>query len=251
MTVRAALIVALLLPAAAFAEPTAVEVELSASREQVTGGRGDWRSAALEAVRRLGPRESLYGGVRRTERFRLQDAELFGGYAWPIGPGWNALLEASASGSHRVLPKHSIYGQLGRELEGGWVLSAGLRHSSFTLTDVRVLVLGAERYFADWRAGLTIFAGRPQGASTGVSARLALAHSYSDGSSVGVAAVVGRQVENAGPPVGVIANRVYGLSIGGRHWVNQNWALSWELATHEQGDLYRRRGLHLGLRHRF
>jgi hypothetical protein len=41
------------------------------------------------------------------------------------------------------------------------------------------------------------------------------------------------------------------LTLIGRHWLGKSWALSYELLAHEQGDLYRRRGLRLGVRYGF
>ena len=41
------------------------------------------------------------------------------------------------------------------------------------------------------------------------------------------------------------------ISIVGRHWLTPDWAIAWEIGTHEQGDLYRRTGGRLGLRYRF
>ena len=125
------------------------EVELGASRESLTGGRADWTSTSLEGVHRFGPRQTLYGGVRETERFSLRDTEVWAGYYHPLGEKWTALVEASASGQHNVLPKSSFYGQLSRQLPDGWGLSAGLRHSEYTLSKVNLLVLGAERYFGN------------------------------------------------------------------------------------------------------
>ena len=227
------------------------EVELGASRERLSGGRPDWTGLSLEGVHRFAPRQTLYGGVRETERFGLRDTEIWAGYYHPLAPTWTALVEASASGEHRVLAKHSLFGQLSKQLPGGWGLSAGLRHSEFTRSGVNVLVLGAERYWGNFRAGYNLYAGRPEGAQTGVAHRFSLNYYYGEGSTVGISATAGREVENAGPPTGIITTDVRNLTLTGRYWMTPDWALSWDLVAHEQGSLYRRQGFRLGLRHRF
>ena len=227
------------------------EVELGASRESLTGGRADWTSTSLEGVHRFAPRQTLYGGVRETERFSLRDTEAWAGYYHPLGEKWTALVEASASGQHNVLPKTSVFGQLSRTLPDGWGLSAGLRHSEYTASRVNLLVLGAERYFGDFRAGYTLYAGRPEGAQTGLAQRFALSYYYGEGSFAGISVTGGREVENVGPPVGVTSTNVRNLTLTGRHWFARDWGLSWDLVAHEQGSLYRREGFRVGLRYRF
>lgn len=232
------------------------EVELGASRESLTGGRQDWTGLSLEGLHRFAPRQTLYGGIRETERFGLRDTEVWAGYYHPLAPDWTGLVEASMSGEHNVLPKSSVFGQLSKQLAGGWGINAGWRHSEFTRSTVNLLVLGAERYFGtkgggDWRVGYTLYAGRPDGASTGLAQRVALNYYYGEGSTVGVAVTGGREVENVGPPLGVTSTQVRNLSLTGRHWLTQDWALSWDLGVQEQGTLYRREGFRLGLRYRF
>jgi YaiO family outer membrane protein len=260
MTARLSLLVLLLAPATAFSQASPAdgglrlrmsEVELGTSREHLSGGRADWTSTSLEGVHRFAPRQTLYGGLRETERFSLRDTEAWAGYYHPLARDWTALVEASSSPDHRVLAKYSMFGQLSRQLSDGWGLSAGLRHSEYTRSGVNLLVLGAERYWGDFRAGYNLYAGRPEGAQTGVAHRFTFNRYYGEGSSVGIAVTAGREVENVGPPTGITSTDVRNLTVSGRHWMTQDWALSWDLVAHEQGSLYRREGFRLGLRYRF
>jgi YaiO family outer membrane protein len=227
------------------------EIELGATHERLSGGRPGWRSLYLEGQHRLGERHAVYGGIRETERFNLGDTEVWAGYTRPFGPDWTALVEASASGSHRVLPKYSLFGQVSRRLAAGWSLNLGLRHSEYNLSGVNLLVMGGERYFGNWRAAYTLYNGRPEGASSGSAHRFALSYYYGERSSVGLAFTTGREVENVGPPLGITSTDVRNLTLAGRHWFTPAWALTWELLTQEQGTLYRRDGFRLGLRHQF
>lgn len=234
------------------AVPRSSELELGASNERLTGGRADWRSVYLEGAHTFAARRTLYGGVRQTERFELRDTEEWFGYSHPLDAAWTSLIEASASQQHQVLPRYSVFGQLAKQLGEGWGASFGLRHSEYNASGVNLLVAGAERYWGSYRGAYTLYAGRPEGAaSTGVAHRLQLNYYYGERSSIGVAAAAGREVENLGPAGGIVTTDVRSLSLAGRHWMTPEWALSWEVSAHQQGDLYRRQGIRLGARRRF
>ena len=74
---------------------------------------------------------------------------------------------------------------------------------------------------------------------------------YAERSSIGVAFTTGKEAENVGPPLGIVTTEVDSISLLGRHWLDARWAVTYELLAHEQGDLYRRRGLRLGVRYGF
>ena len=231
---------------------TAQEIEAGLSREMLTGGGSDWESRYLEGAYRFGDGRTLHGLLRETERFDLRDTEVMAGLYWPLARSWTALIEASGSETHRVLPRSSAYGELHLAFGQGWGAKAGLRHSKFTNAEVDVRVLGLERYFGAWRAAFTLFSGRPEGAANWEEAhQLRLDRYYGERSSIGVAFASGREAENVGPPLGIIVSDVESLALLGRHWLSNSWALSYELVTHEQGDLYRRRGFRIGVRHGF
>jgi YaiO family outer membrane protein len=242
--------------AAAFAGPALAqaqftEIEAGFSRESLTGARPDWKSRSLDLAHTFQPRRTLYGMLRETERFGLRDTELSLGYYHPLSADWTALVEASHSPQHNVLPRHSAFGQLAWQAAPGWVLSAGLRHSEYTRTDTNLLVAGIERYWGSFRAGYTLYNGRPEGAGSGAAHRLSLDYYYGERNRIGFGFTTGREVENVGPPLGIASTEVKSYGLIGRHWLTPRWALTWDLTTHEQGNLYRRDGFRLGLRHRF
>ena len=227
------------------------EIELGAFKERLSGGRADWNSVYLEGAHYIAERQTLVGGLRMTERFGLHDDEQWIGYYHPLAPTWTALVEASVSEQHRVLPKHSVFGQLAKQLPGGWSLSLGLRRSEYNLGAVDVVSAGVERYWGNFRAAYTLYSGRPAGGPSGQAHRFQLNYYYGERSSVGAAVTAGREVENIGPPAGILITDVRNLTINGRHWMTPQWGWSWDLFAHEQGDLYRRQGFRIGLRHRF
>jgi len=260
MNLRGALLLIALAPAAAQAQSAppadsprlrASEIELGATQENLSKGLPDWRSLYLEGVHYIADRQTLYGGLRRAERFNKYDTEEWLGYYHPLAPAWTLLLEGSLSEQHQVLPKSSAFAQIAKQLPYGWGLNLGLRRSEYTTSGVSMLVAGAERYWGDWRAAYTLYAGRPDGGPSAEAHRLQLVRYYGERSSVRIAYTFGEEVENVGPPVGILTSKVRDLTINGRHWLAPDWALTWDLVAHEQGSLYRREGVRLGLRYRF
>jgi|LNFM01.1.fsa_nt_gb YaiO family outer membrane protein len=227
------------------------ELEAGYSRETLSNNLPDWTSTYLLASHRFGERHVLYGGLRETRRFGLDDSELHAGLYYPLGGTWTAQFEGSLSPTHEVLPRHSVYGQLQKSLPGGWGIGLGVRHNEYTLSGSNVVSVLAERYWGNFRGAYTLYSGRPEGASSGASHRLQLSYYYADRSSVGVSYTDGREVENVGPPRGVLASDVRNWTLSGQHWLTPAWALTYDLVNHEQGSLYRRQGLRLGIRHSF
>lgn len=232
-------------------KPARTEVELGYSRETLTNNLPDWTSTYLLANHQFGARHTLYGGLRETRRFGLDDTELHAGLYYPLAATWTSVVEASASPTHEVLARYSVYGQLQKTLAGGWGLGVGLRHSEYDLVGTNVVSVLAERYWGNFRGAYTLYTGRPEGAGSASAHRLQLSYYYANRSSVGLSYATGREVEYTGPTRGVISTDVQNWTLNGQHWFAPAWALTYDVVQHEQGSLYRRQGLRLGIRHSF
>lgn len=238
-------------PAPLVSAPLGTEVEAGFTRDDLDSGFANWRSVYLEAAHRFAPRHTLYGSVRQTERFDLRDVEVAGGLYYPLTSQWTALVEASYAPEFRVLPRYSAFAWLHRALPYGFGAALGFRHSEFRKSDTNLLVGDLERYWGNWRGAYTLYVGRPEGATAGAAHRFQVNYYYGERSNVGASVTFGEEVENVGPPIGVTKTDVRALALFGRHWLASQWAVSYEIYTHEQGDLYRRNGVRLGLRYRF
>lgn len=226
-------------------------LDLGYGREQLSNNNRDWTNAYLLGSHKLAERQTVYGGLRETNRFGLQDSEAHAGLYFPLGATWGGVVEGSYSPTHEVLAHGSVFGQLQKNLDNGWGLGLGVRYSDYTNTSSSVTSLLAERYWGNFRGAYTLYSGRPQGASSSASHRFQLSYYYADRSSVGLSYANGREVENVGPPRGVISSDVQSWVVSGQHWFTPSWALTYDLVNHEQGSLYRRQGLQLGIRRSF
>lgn len=227
------------------------EMEVGASHETLTNGLPDWDSVYVEGARTFGPRHTLYGGLRETRRFGLDDSEAYGGFYYPLGETLTGVVEGSVSPSYNVLAKYSIGGQLLKSFQGGWGVGAGIRHSEYALASADVATLTGERYWGNFRGAYTFYSGRPEGSGSAPAHRFQLAYYYGDRDWVGISYTTGREVEYVGPPRGTVTSDVRDWTLSGRHWFAPRWALTYDLLNHEQGALYRRQGGRIGLRYLF
>jgi YaiO family outer membrane protein len=227
------------------------EIETGFTRDHLSGGRQEWQSWYLEGAHDFARRHTLFGGLGQTDRFGLRDDVLWAGLYYPLAREWTLLVEASHSPDHQVLARYSAFGQLHVALPHGWGLAAGLRHSEYTSVYTNTLLAEVERYWGNWRGAYTLYLGRPEDAGSAPAHRLQANYYYGERSRVGAAFTFGREVENTGPPSGIITTDVMSFAVFGRHWFAPQWAATWEVLTHEQGNLYRRTGLRLGLRYGF
>lgn len=225
------------------------EVELGFSYERLTKDFSDWLSLHVEASKAFNVRTSLHATFRETERFSLKDQELKAGLHFPFGRTWAAFVEWGVSPSHRVLPKWSLLAQLERLFEIGWVVYAGLRRTEFPAAATNSWIATIETYWGSNRASYSFYLNRLEGSGTSASHVLQSSYYYDFFSSLNLTFSIGRELENILPLGGVLSTHVRSLAFFGRHWFANRWAVSYQISVHEQGDIYTRKGMEVGLRY--
>ena len=225
-------------------------LELGITSEGLSNPYAGWRSAYVEGEHQFGERKTIYGSLRETQRFGLLDNEVQAGVYYPLGETWTSLFEATASPTHNVLARYSALAQVIKKLGYGWNVHAGIRHNEYSTLNSNVSVLTAERYWSNWRAAYSLYTGKPEGGGAASSHVIALDYYYGERSSFGISLADGREVAGLGP-LGVLTTDVRALVLRGRHWLTRDWAVSYEGAYQEQGTLYTRRGVRIGLRRAF
>jgi len=251
MRCAAALIALLALPpCAAGQDAPRIHFDYSLQREHLTGGRTPWTEHLLQFDVR--DAAGLAGGarLRRTQRFSLNDTEAGAWVNKPLGGGWSVMIDLSASPTHEVLPKTALLGQIEKRLAGGWGIQAGIKRSAYTGSRADLRMLTVDRYVGAHRIAYTFYSGKPEGGGSAPAHRLQWSYSWNDRDQFGVSFARGREVENIAPN-GLLTSDVRNLTLFGRYWFHADWAITAEASSHEQGNLYRRDGFRLGLRHRF
>jgi YaiO family outer membrane protein len=79
---------------------------------------------------------------------------------------------------------------------------------------------------------------------------LRAAHEYGEGSRVALVVGFGEEAETVAPGV-IQVTDTQSVSLAGLHWTSTAWGISWEAGWYEQGDLYDRIRVRVGVEHRF
>lgn len=224
------------------------QVELSLFRDYLSGNYDHWQGAQLDYEYRFAPRQIVYGALTRSERFDETDHELLAGFYYPLTPRLTLNAEASYSPAHNVVAENTALASLQYALGRGWVVSGGVRHAEYNAATATQLPLSLEYYVGPYRLGysptITFISGH-----TLYNHRVQFSYYYDDISFATLS--YGRGEESDQFQSNFIVSDVYTYGINGRHWLNQQWAVSWELSKTQQGSFYERSGFRLGLRRAF
>lgn len=226
------------------------EIEAGIAHDSLDRGLEDWRSFYVTGLHRLDEGKRIYGGVRETTRFGLQDSEIQAGISIPWASRWTGAIEATYSGTHRVLPKSALRGDIGYSLADGWLAWGGLKHTEYADAKVDLTSLSVERYWDKFRAAYTLSNSRLDSGGSATTHRMQADYFYGDRNRIGLGYVSGQEVENLGQS-GVLSSDVRSVFMVGTHWFAPQWGVSYELNQHRQGDSYTRKGISLGIRRLF
>jgi YaiO family outer membrane protein len=207
-----------------------------------------WRE--IESLQEIAPRLTIYGGTVETQRFSLNDADVRVSLYRPLSPNL-ALAGGSTSPLNDVIPRYTLHRQIHQLLPGGWGLGFGVRQSSYNFVTNTLYSMSAERYIGSFRGGYTLFSSRTEGTDLGTSQRVQLSYQYGDRNTVGLAYTTGREIDNFAMPLALTLNDARDVTLSGRHWLSTNWALTYDVQSHEQATLARRQGLRLGVSRSF
>jgi YaiO family outer membrane protein len=224
---------------------------LDASYEDLSGGRDAWQGATVGIDRRLGDASHLLAGMHLEERFDRRDEQIFAGFADRLDEHWSYAVSVDGAPDAEVLPEWSLALEAGRALGGGRSLGLRVRHASHTAVDVDSLTATLEQYMELLRVSYSLNTAKTSGIDDpSFGHTLRLARDYGRDSHVTLALGYGEESETVAPGV-VQVTDVRSVSLHGLHWRSAAWGVSWEIGWTEQGDLYDRTRVRLGLEHRF
>jgi YaiO family outer membrane protein len=232
-------------------QPPQTEVQFNYNYESLTNRFGNWQTASLDFTHKFSKRQIIYGSLLTTTRFRQRDEQGTVGIYQPLSRKWSVQLEASASPTHRILPKWSALAIVERSFKKGWNAQAGYRRTNYNTARTNAGIAGVEKYWGNYRAAYTLYINNFETAGTSTSHRFQFNRYYGEQvSSIGVNVAAGREIENLGSR-GVLQTGVQSVALSGRHWFNRHWGVNYDASLTRQGEFYARRGINLGLRYRF
>lgn len=224
------------------------QAEAGAGRETLSGGRAAWTQVDAALYHQFSEAIRIGLQARRTERFGFADSELGASLGARLDADWSAGFNAAASGTHQILPRWSLGGEVQRRLGDGWVLGAGLRHTRYDQDNASALSIAVERYIGAWRLAATATQTRLQGASGAAAGRLqADRYFLGERAKLGLIVASGRELDNLGAGTILVSN-VESFALVGQWPLAAGWAVHWDVGAHRRGSLYRRSGGRLGVR---
>ncbi len=222
------------------------QIEVGGSYDHLSKNKGYWRSEYISYEHRFAPQTLVYGAFMQTERFGYNDEQfLLGGY-YPLSQRLTLNIEGNVSPSPQVLANNSILAALQGSLGQNWVLTGGFRHSEYGTGPMQQGFGTVEHYFSDFRAAYTLRATDSLG-KIQFGHRFDFSYYYQDASFITLTYNMGAET---GGFQGVVYDTQY-FGLRGRHWLNQDWAVTWELGHIKQGDAYNREGVSFGIRRAF
>jgi YaiO family outer membrane protein len=223
---------------------------LSSSYERLSDDKGEWRTLALDVSRPLQPKLQLLLGLHAEERFGQRDWQVAAGTVHRFDGGWFAALGIDAAPGATILPRTALQLEVGRPVFDNVSVALRARQARHETVTVDVLAATADFSFPAWRAAYTLTASRPTDLEVSFGHSLRLSHDYGHASHVSLALAHGEEAETIAPGR-VLVTRNDTIALMGVHWKSAAWGAAWELGWHNQGDLYQRMRVRLGLEHRF
>jgi YaiO family outer membrane protein len=230
--------------------PAAPQLETYYARYDLSGGYSDWTDSGVLLDVRLPSRVAWSGYARETERFDLRDSEAGGSVYAPFASGWAASVDATASSTHRVLPRNSLMAQLEKQFGRGWIVRGGLRRSEYVTGQADLRLVSLERYFGNERVAYTFYSGKVEVGGSAPSHRLDWSHYFGRKAEIGLSGARGREVENV-VPQGLLVVEVRSFSLTARYWLSERWRLGLVAEAVDERTLYRRNGIRAELRYGF
>jgi len=233
-------------------EPTSHSwLQAETAYEGLSHGYDAWRSTTLSLGVERRDGRALYGSVARTTRFSLLDHEITIGVRSRPARRVIVSAEAEASPSHHVSPTWGMLGHVDIDAGGGWGVEADIRHRHYASDDVELGAMTIERYVAQFRVAYVLSAARLGGGAAAFGQRAQGDVYYGPRTNrIGLIVSTGNEIEHV-EPLGVLRTPVRAIAIVGRQWLASRWFLSYDASVHEQGALYTRRRVNVGLGTRF
>lgn len=236
--------------AAAAQEGLPIDVEVGASREILSGDREPWEDYWIRATYRAGPGRYVYGGVRWTRRFGLEDHQLEAGGGLPLAPDWSLAVGGTLSPTGRVLPDWGASGTVTHRLSPEWSVYAGGGRQEWDSVAVNTQHVGVRRHFERFLLGYRAGFHQLDPVGSGVSHTVTGTFFYGRGSAISLGLGVGRGAAIVGSEdVRTVSERSGRLS--GIHWLDEHTGVSYTFGIHRHEDFFSRSTSSIGIRRRF
>lgn len=224
-------------------------LEFSTDRQRLSNGSPDWTEHTAHWGYAFGKYQQVDISLLNASRFGLQDDQIQVNYSHPLSAKLNVMLDASHSATHRVLPQHSTGMTLQYEFAPRWLVYGGMKNTAYDSTTVEQTTLMLENYVSAFSWSVAWRPVRAFSTQTQTS-ELRGNYYYGEKNMVGIGWTSGQEASAVSANTLALAN-IESIVLTGRHWLKQNWAISYTLNSARQGNFYYRDGIRFGVQYIF
>ena len=215
-------------------EPTVVpsftDVTVGTARETLSNDAPDWTNTHLLIVHQFAARQSLGVDIARVSRFGLRDETLTISAYTALAEKTTLFFEAMKSREHNFLARDSIQAQVQQSFDQGYGAALGVRQARYDTTKVTIGEITLEKYFANFRAAISIYPSHSSSAGNAASYRAAAAYYYGQRSNMQLSISRGTELERVSALAPITATDIRSINVYGRHAFAGDWAIAIDYA---------------------
>jgi YaiO family outer membrane protein len=215
--------------------------------EELSTNAPDWRQDQLQLDWELDATTGYTVEASRRERYGTSDTQLSASRRWQMLPNWRVDATLAIASDPAFTPDRNVAFGASRPLDNGFGLLLRADWRSYETGDVSIVSATVEKYFANFRVAGGLSASTLDSSDTAF-ARVA-SFGWYPGADRNVAIIVsdGRELESVGIDQ-LLETDVRGVALTGLQPITDRVGLRWQIGTHRQGELYRRRYAGLAVR---
>lgn len=238
----------LLLPVSGLAAYPVSETSAGVVYDSLTDNRDNWYQSYVSFSRKKSKREVYYGTLRYVDRLTEAESEVEAGLYFPATRTGVLFAELTASSDHVILPTWRGTLEWQQAMGKSWVIHGGYRHTEYELGDLKSVIAAIDYYYGDWRVSYRGMRSELEQDNPRTVNQVDLGYYYgSFPSSLVLRYVDGEESEIIDQTLAILTTEVRSLQLIGRHELNKKWMLLFRTGKTEQGDLYDRTSVELGL----
>lgn len=228
------------------------EVQITTNYESLTKNLGNWKSVTLNFRYDFSRRQVLYGSYEKAYRANISSDQATIGLYQPLSKRFTLNLETSVSPEHKFLPKWSGLAQIETKLSSTVFLNTGYRRTNYEAVKLNVFNIGVEKYWKAYRFVYNASLANGKNLGNSFSNRIQADRYYGERANyIGADFSFGNEVSSILNDGKVLKSKITSVSVGGKHWLTNNFGINYRASFYKQGDFYSRGGTTLGAIFRF
>lgn len=216
--------------------------------DSLTGGRDDWKQTYISLSHKKSKKEVYYGTIRYLDRLQEAESELEAGIYYPVTKNGVLFSEVTASSKHVILPSWRWTVEWQQALGKSLIIHGGYKHTEYELGELESLIVAADYYYGNWRLSYQAIQSKLEQDDPRTVNRFDIAYYYGNvPSSIALRYVDGEESEIIDQTLVILTTEVRSLQLIGKHELSNSLMWLYRIGKTEQGNLYDRTSIELGI----